>query len=158
MRHDSAGEAGNSTFLHIPPRRASCRLRRKGAEAVKKRNDSPDFVPENDDFSYQDGYQDNPQGDSPDEYDPNWADDDDPVEVAGQADMFAHEDFWNASADDSEALPEEEKVYKRSIFKPEMKKPNFVLSIAVNVIRIFAVLVLVAGLAAVGAVVGIAKG
>ena len=28
-----------------------------------------------------------------------------------------------------------------------MKKPNFVLSIAVNVIRIFAVLVLVAGLA-----------
>lgn len=158
MRHDSAGEAGNSTFLHIPPGRALCRLRRKGAEAVKKRSNSPDFVPENDDFSYQDGYQDNPQGDSPDEYDPNWADDDDPVEVAGQADMFAHEDFWNASADDSEALPEEEKVYKHSIFKPEMKKPNFVLSIAVNVIRIFAVLVLVAGLAAVGAVVGIAKG
>ena len=41
---------------------------------------------------------------------------------------------------------QEEKVYKHSIFKPEMKKPNFVLSIAVNVIRIFAVLVLVAGL------------
>lgn len=125
---------------------------------MKKRNDSPDFVPENDDFAYQDGHPDDPQGDYPDEYDPNWADDDDPVEVAGQADMFAHEDFWNASADDSEALPEEEKVYKHSIFKPEMKKPNFVLSIAVNVIRIFAVLVLVAGLAAVGAVVGIAKG
>ena len=125
---------------------------------MKKRNDFPDFVPENDDFAYQDGHPDDPQGDDPDEYDPNWADDDDPVEVAGQADMFAHEDFWNASADDSEALPEEEKVYKHSIFKPEMKKPNFVLSIAVNVIRIFAVLVLVAGLAAVGAVVGIAKG
>ena len=125
---------------------------------MKKRNDFPDFVPENDDFAYQDDHPDDPQGDDPDEYDPNWADDDDPVEVAGQADMFAHEDFWNASADDSEALPEEEKVYKHSIFKPEMKKPNFVLSIAVNVIRIFAVLVLVAGLAAVGAVVGIAKG
>lgn len=158
MRHDSAGESGNSTFLHIPPGRALCRLRRKGAEAVKKRSNFPDFVPENDDFAYQDGHPDDPQGDDPDEYDPNWADDDDPVEVAGQADMFAHEDFWNASADDSEALPEEEKVYKHSIFKPEMKKPNFVLSIAVNVIRIFAVLVLVAGLAAVGAVVGIAKG
>ena len=157
MRHDSAGESGNSTFLHIPPGRALCRLRRKGAEAVKKRSNFPDFVPENDDFAYQDGHPDDPQGDDPDEYDPNWADDD-PVEVAGQADMFAHEDFWNASADDSEALPEEEKVYKHSIFKPEMKKPNFVLSIAVNVIRIFAVLVLVAGLAAVGAVVGIAKG
>ena len=98
---------------------------------MKKRNDSPDFVPENDDFAYQDGYQgdpqgdypDNPQGDYPDEYDPNWTDDGDPVEVAGQADMFAHEDFWNASADDVEALPEEEKVYKHSIFKPEMKKP-----------------------------------
>ena len=125
---------------------------------MKKRSDFPDFVPENDDFAYQDGHPDDPQGDDPDEYDPNWADDDDPVEVAGQADMFAHEDFWNASADDSEALPEEEKVYKHSIFKPEMKKPNFVLSIAVNVIRIFAVLVLVAGLAALGAVVGIAKG
>ena len=76
---------------------------------MKKRSDSPDFVPENDDFDYQDGYPDDPQGDDPDEYDPNWADDDDPVEVAGQADMFAHEDFWNASADDSEALPEEER-------------------------------------------------
>ena len=85
-------------------------------------------MPENDDFAYQDDHPDDPQGDDPDEYDPNWADDDDPVEVAGQADMFAHEDFWNASADDSEALPEEEKVYKHSIFKPEMKKPNFVLS------------------------------
>ena len=115
-------------------------------------------MPENDDFAYQDGHPDDPQGDYPDEYDPNLADDDAPVEVAGQADMFAHEDFWNASAEDSEALPEEEKVYKHSIFKPEMKKPNFVLSIAVNVIRIFAVLVLVAGLAALGAVVGIAKG
>ena len=125
---------------------------------MKKRNDSPDFVPENDDFAYQDGYQGDPQGNYPDEYDPNWTDDGDPVEVAGQADMFAHEDFWNASVDDVEALPEEEKVYKHSIFKPEMKKPNFVLSIAVNVIRIFAVLVLVAGLAALGAVVGIAKG
>ena len=113
---------------------------------MKKRNDFPDFVPENDDFAYQDGHPDDLQGDDPDKYDPNWADDDAPVEVAGQADMFAHEDFWNASADDSEALPEEEKVYKHSIFKPEMKKPNFVLSIAVNVIRIFAVLVLVAGL------------
>ena len=88
MRHDSAGEAGNSTFLHIPPGRALCRLRRKGAEAVKKRSNFPDFVPENDDFSYQDGYQDNPQGDSPDEYDPNWADDDDPVEVAGGDFLF----------------------------------------------------------------------
>ena len=76
---------------------------------MKKRNDFPDFVPENDDFAYQDGHPDDPQGDYPDEYDPNWADDDDPVEVAGQADMFAHEDFWNASADDSEALPEEER-------------------------------------------------
>ena len=89
---------------------------------MKKRNDFPDFVPENDDFAYQDGHPDDPQGDDPDEYDPNCADDDDPVEVAGQADMFAHEDFWNASADDSEALPEEEKVYKHSIFKPEMNR------------------------------------
>ena len=53
---------------------------------MKKRNDSPDFVPENDDFAYQDGYPDDPQGNYPDdpqgnypdEYDPNWTDDGDP--------------------------------------------------------------------------------
>ncbi|MBQ8556758.1 MAG: PBP1A family penicillin-binding protein [Clostridia bacterium] len=75
---------------------------------------------------------------------------------------FAHEDFWDgASATDTydhEPLFEEEKVYPHSIFKPSVKQPNFILCVLVNVVRILCVLVLVAGLALVGAVAGIAKG
>ena len=55
-------------------------------------------------------------------------------------------------------LPEEEKVYPHTIFKPRVRQPNFILSVLVNAVRILAVLVLVLGLALVGAVVGIAKG
>ena len=54
--------------------------------------------------------------------------------------------------------PEEEKVYARSIFKPNTRKPAFVLSVAVNVVRILALLTVLAGLVGVGAVAGIAKG
>ena len=137
-----------SAFLHIPPGRASWR---KGVEAVKKRSDSPDFVPENDDFAYSDAPQDGYADDTPDEYqdgcpddypdEQNWGDDGEPVQIEGQADMFAHEDFWNAPTDDLEALPEVEKVYSHSVVKSELKKPNFALSIVVNVICVFAILV-----------------
>ncbi|MBQ7864740.1 MAG: transglycosylase domain-containing protein, partial [Clostridia bacterium] len=74
-------------------------------------------------------------------------------------DAYAHEDFWDEQPvyDDVE-LPPEEPVHARSIFKPATRKPNFVLSVAVNVVRILAVMVLLAGLALVGAVAGIAKG
>ncbi len=60
---------------------------------------------------------------------------------------------------DTADLPiEEEKIYPHSIFKPRVKAPNFILCVLVNTVRILAVLVLVAGLAVVGAVLGIAKG
>ena len=52
----------------------------------------------------------------------------------------------------------EEKVYPHSIFKPRVEEPNFILSVLVNTVRILGVLILVCGLALVGAVVGIAKG
>ncbi len=90
-----------------------------------------------------------------------WQDDaEQPVQVEGQADQFANEQFWGAvpPVDAGDYLPEKKKEYPFSIFKPEMKKPNFVLCVLVNVVRIFAVLILIAGLAAVGAVIGIAKG
>ena len=57
--------------------------------------------------------------------------------------------------EDGEELPREE---RRSIFRPEMRKPNFVLSVLVQTIRVLAVLVLVAGFAGLGALIGIAKG
>jgi len=74
-------------------------------------------------------------------------------------DAYAHEDFWDEQpVYDDVDLPEEEPLHARSIFKPATKKPNFVVSVAVNVVRILAVMVLLAGLALVGAVAGIAKG
>ena len=71
---------------------------------------------------------------------------------------YANEAFWGAEPD--EYIPEEpeEKAYPRTIFKPAVKQPSFVLCVLVNVVRILAVLILVAGLALCGAVVGIAKG
>ena len=80
-----------------------------------------------------------------------------PPEDAEGEDAYTHEDFW----EDAPLPPEEsaeEKTYAHSIFKPATGKPNFVLCVAVNVVRILAVLVLLAGLAVVGAVAGIAKG
>jgi len=54
--------------------------------------------------------------------------------------------------------PDEVAPRKRSIFKPRLKKPNFVLSVLVNAVRMLALLVLLCGLAVGGAVLGIAKG
>ena len=72
-----------------------------------------------------------------------------------EAPIFA-DDGWREDTDVS-FLPEA-KVYPHSIFKPRVKPPNFILSVLVNTVRILAVLILVGGLALVGAVAGIAKG
>lgn len=45
----------------------------------------------------------------------------------------------------------------RSIFKPRMRRPNFLSSVVVNTIRALALILLILALAAVGAVVGIAR-
>ena len=73
---------------------------------------------------------------------------------APEGPVFA-DDAWQQESDFF--LPEE-KVYPHSIFKPRVKQPNFILSVLVNAVRILFVLMLVGGLALVGAVVGIAKG
>ena len=54
--------------------------------------------------------------------------------------------------------PEEEKPEPRSIFRPEVRKPNFVLSVLVNTVRVLALVVLLAGIAGLGTLAGIAKG
>ena len=103
----------------------------------------------------------------PDQYDEAWQEDQQvyPPQNAyapdydEAVDAYAHEDFWDEQpVYDDAVLPQEEPMHSRSIFKPATKKPNFVLSVAVNVVRILAVMVLLAGLALVGAVAGIAKG
>ena len=65
--------------------------------------------------------------------------------------------------DDRDPDPEaDDETYERdeprSIFKSSVRKPNFVVSVLLNAIRVLGVLVLVAGFAVLGAVVGIARG
>ncbi|MBP3647758.1 MAG: PBP1A family penicillin-binding protein [Clostridia bacterium] len=55
-------------------------------------------------------------------------------------------------------LEETPKYKRRTIFKPRLTKPNFVLSVLVNAVRMLAVLIVLCGLALCGAVLGIAKG
>ena len=67
------------------------------------------------------------------------------------------EGTWGA--DDEEDWEEpEKKPEPRSIFRPEIRKPNFVVSVLLNTVRVLLVAALLAGVAAVGAVFGIAKG
>lgn len=47
---------------------------------------------------------------------------------------------------------------KHSIFRPDNRRPNFILSVIVNVIRILALLVVLVGVAGAGIVFGIARG
>lgn len=51
-----------------------------------------------------------------------------------------------------------EKREPHSIFRPNVGKPNFVVSVLVNVVRVLCLLVVLAGVALVGIVAGIAKG
>ncbi|MBQ8073670.1 MAG: PBP1A family penicillin-binding protein [Clostridia bacterium] len=52
----------------------------------------------------------------------------------------------------------ERKPERRSIFRPSLRKPNFLLSVAMGVVRVTVLIVILAGIAGVGAVLGIAKG
>ena len=87
-----------------------------------------------------------------------------PAEEPAYEHVFAHEEFWNDTPSDEDPEDElyldeeEDQPRPRSIFRPAVRQPNFILCVLVNVVRILAVLVLVAGLALVGAVAGIAKG
>lgn len=47
---------------------------------------------------------------------------------------------------------------KLTLFKPRLRKPNFILSVLVNAVRMLVLLILLCGLAVGGAVLGIAKG
>lgn len=78
------------------------------------------------------------------------------AEQPGPAAAYAGEQFWDGEPEDD--LPPAEEHHAHSIFKPATGKPNFALCVAVNVVRILAVLVLLAGLGVLGAVAGIAKG
>ena len=60
--------------------------------------------------------------------------------------------------DDEDADEAEEKPEPRSIFRPDVRKPNFVVSVLVNTVRVLLVVGVLAGLAVLGTLAGIAKG
>ena len=66
------------------------------------------------------------------------------------------ESSWATDNEDDEEP--EEKPEPRSIFRPETRKPNFVVSVLLNTIRVLIVFVVLAGVAGLGALAGIAKG
>ena len=64
-------------------------------------------------------------------------------------------------AEDDEDYEDEEPAVKpetRTIFRPQTRKPNFVVSVLVNTFRVLVVLAVLAGAAGLGALAGIAKG
>ena len=77
-------------------------------------------------------------------------------EVYGE-EPYEEEASWAQDDDDDEDYPEE-KPEPRSIFRPETRKPNFVISVLLNTIRVLIVIVVLAGVAGLGALAGIAKG
>ena len=78
---------------------------------------------------YTDGYTDGYTDEYADEYDPEYAEESEP-----------------------------EKPESRSIFRPATRKPNFIVSVLVNTARVILLIGLLAGVAGLGALAGIAKG
>ncbi len=75
------------------------------------------------------------------------------------SDTFRDQDpaEWEQEEETEIAEPEE-KPESRSIFRPDLRKPNFVISVLVHTVRVLLLLVVLAGVAGLGAVLGIAKG
>ena len=144
----------------------------------RKRNGAPDgfdprdqyipgeeaYVPE----EYADGYGPEeytgvytPEG-YPDEPMPEgYADGYSPDETAGYADGYADEyaDEYEDEYDPEYAAESKpEKPESRSIFRPATRKPNFIVSVLVNTARVILLIGLLAGVAGLGALAGIAKG
>jgi len=80
-----------------------------------------------------------------------------------------HEDYgaydgegssWGAEDDEDDGDYEgpEDRPEPRSIFRPETRKPNFVVSVLLNTVRVLIVLLVLAGVAGLGTLAGIAKG
>ena len=133
---------------------------------------------EEDNFEEFEGYS------SDEEYEPRFPEDTDPEGYEGQMDEtdyseepgyeeyeetygngeevygdepYEEEASWAQDDEDDEDYPEE-KPEPRSIFRPETRKPNFVISVLLNTIRVLIVILVLGGVAGLGALAGIAKG
>ena len=105
---------------------------------------------------------------SEDGYTPLFPDRDDPDAAYGPAEeTYTEEPVYDELNDEydpeydgeeyDDELPEE-KPEQRSIFRPQNRKPNFVVSVLLNTVRVLLVILLLAGVAGLGALAGIAKG
>ena len=91
-----------------------------------------------------------------------------------EAGMYPEEEYSPETGSDPDGSPEswtdegwddgewedepEEKPETRSIFRPDVRKPNFVLSVLVNTVRVLILVGVLAGIAVLGTLAGIAKG
>ena len=67
-------------------------------------------------------------------------------------------EYYDEYEDGEPEEEEEQKPEPHSIFRPDVRKPNFVVSVLVNTFRTLLVVVLLAGVAGLGTLAGIAKG
>ncbi len=79
----------------------------------------------------------------------------DPEEYDGEE---TYDEWDDEDLTDDDAEPEKGKVYHRSIFRPAVRKPNFIVSVLVNTVRVLFVIIVLIGVAGLGALAGIAKG
>ena len=123
----------------------------------KKREEIPE---EYEDYSPEEGYTPLFPGSDGEEAEYGPADGYDPEEPEySEYEEAYDEDGQTWGVDDEEYDEEpEEKPEPRSIFRPETRKPNFVVSVLLNTVRVLIVLVMLAGVAGLGALAGIAKG
>ena len=102
-----------------------------------------------------------PGSDCPEtEYDPEEEDDPDISGYDGYDEDYEVQGTSWAVDDEEDGHDgnEEEKPEPRTIFRPETRKPNFVVSVLLNTTRVLIVLLVLAGVAGLGALAGIAKG
>ncbi len=82
----------------------------------------------------------------------------DPLYPAGRAGRGYDTEEESRAAFDPEEEDGEEEPETRSIFRPEVRKPNFVISVLVNTFRVLVLIGVLAGIAVLGTLAGIAKG
>ena len=121
----------------------------------RDRREEEDFLPED-----PEGYASYPEEEEyPAEYAEEYPEKDAGYDDSGAGPDGIYDDAYNEGTDGE--YPEEEEPEKpepRSIFRPDVRKPNFVLSVLVNTVRVLLLVAVLAGIAGLGALVGIAKG
>ncbi len=140
-------------------------FRRRNPEQEEETFFDPDQAYSREDAAYSPGRRAFRRAQQPPEEEPEDPGDDPGYagEYDGEYDSgeYDENEYDGSEYDDGEYEEEElteERPEPHSIFRAEDRKPNFVLSVIVQVVRVLLVLALVAGMGLLGTLVGIAKG